>query len=909
MAEPRRPDPDVLLAQIQREEPAERARGRLKVFFGATAGVGKTYAMLEEARARKREGVDVVVGVVETHGRKETGALLEGLEIVPRREIEHRGVRLTEFDLDAALARRPGLLLVDELAHTNAAGSRHAKRWQDVEELLGAGIDVFSTVNVQHLESLNDVVARITHVQVRETVPDAVFERADEIELIDLSPEELLQRLAEGKVYVQQQAQRATQYFFRRGNLIALRQLALRKAADRVDAQMQTYRRAHGVAEIWPIAERILVAVGPAPSSTSLVRAAKRMADRLGAEWTAAFVETPDVSHWSEADRNRVWESLRLADQLGGRTVTLTGSDEGRELLNYTRTHNVGRIIVGKPSRSAWRDRLFGSKIERVIRGSGDIDVYVLAGDTVDQAAPPRRVQRLAGPRTRWPAYAWAVAIVGLVTVAAVLLRERLALVNLAMLFLLSILLLAARLGRGPAVLASVLSVAALDWFAVPPYNTFQVADSEYLVTFGVMLAVALTISTLAVRLREQAMRSREREHRTAALYEMSRDLIETTELAEVVDVAVRHVGAVFEIRPVLLLPDVEGRALAWSGESTAGLGAQEQAVAQWVYDHGQPAGAGTDTLPSAKGLYLPLSATTGTVGVFGALEVDTERFRNPEQLHLLETFLNRIAAAIERSRLAEQTRRLLQLEEMDRLKSEFVATASHELRAPLVSLAAALDRLQAMASGATTAAWQSEMAAAREQVDRLRRLADDLLDLARLEAGRVELQRQPVDPSAVIRERLDRFESGAAAQAIRLAADLPDALPLVDIDRERTGRVLDELIGNALRASGPGGRVLVSADTAGRFVQVSVADNGPGISIEDQARIFDKFVWLSGRQPEVSGLGLPIAREVIRAHGGAIWVDSGLGPGSVFSFTVPLATGVESRSAVSQSTDARDET
>ncbi|MGE0554995.1 MAG: DUF4118 domain-containing protein [Gemmatimonadales bacterium] len=886
MPAPGRPDPDALLAQVQRDA-ADRARGRLKIFFGATAGVGKTYAMLEEAHRRREEGIDVVAGVVETHGRRETEALLEGFEVLPRRRVEYRNVRLAEFDLDGALARHPGLLLVDELAHTNAPGSRHAKRWQDVEELLDARIDVYATVNVQHVESLNDVVARITHVQVRETVPDAVLEEADEIELIDLPPEELLQRLAEGKVYIAPQARRATEHFFRKGNLIALRQLALRMAADRVEAQVRTYRRAHGVAEIWPVTDRILVAVGPTPGAASLVRAAKRMADRLAADWTVLFVETPDVAHWPAATRARVWETLRLADTLGASTVTITGTDTGREVLNYARTNNVSRIVLGKPHRSRWRELLVGSRIDRVIRESGEMDVHLIAGTPED--APPGPA-RPAAPReqTPWPVYARVVGIMVLLTVVAVALRERVSPANLVMLYQVGVLVVAVRHGRGPAVLAAFLSVAAFDWFTVPPYNTFAVADTEYLLTFAVMLGVALTISGLAVRLREQVLRSRAREHRTAALYELSRDLIETTDLDQVLAIASRQLRAVFGLDPLILLPDAAGRLVPWQGTAVAApiVSPQELRVAQWVFDHDERAGTGTATLPAATGFYLPLSAPTGTVGVFGALGVGPDRFRDPEQVHLLETFLHRVAGAVERSRLAAEGRRARELREMDRLKAEFVAAASHELRAPLASLERALERLHGTAP-------ESPVAAATEEIARLNRLVDDLFDLARLEADRVGMEPVEIDLATFLRDGIDRLGS-ARIGAVTIALDLPDRLPTIAADRDRLARVLDTLLRNALGRVDGAGRVVVSADGFGRFVQVSVADDGAGIAIEDQARVFDRFVPRPDGGVGGGGLGLPIAREIVRTHGGAIWVDSGPGPGAVFSFTVPVATADE---------------
>jgi two-component system sensor histidine kinase KdpD len=642
----RRPDPDALLALAKAEE--ERARrGKLKVFLGATAGVGKTYAMLEAARELKRRRVDVVVGLVETHGRRETEALLAGLEVLPRLGLEHKGVRLEEFDLDGAKARRPAVVLVDELAHTNAPGSRHAKRWQDVEELLAAGIDVFSTVNIQHLESLNDIVGKITGVVVRETVPDSVLELADQVELVDLPPEALLQRLQEGKVYVPDQASRAMQSFFRPGNLIALRELALRQTAERVEAQMQRYRELHGVAETWPVAERLLVAVSSSPGAPRLVRAARRLAERLRAEWVVVYVETPAELRLPKEQRDRVWQTLRLAERLGAETVTLSGERPAEEILQYARRRNVSKIVVGKPDHPRWKDVLFGSVRDELERASGDIDVYVIAGEAGEGGFGPAARARTSA--TDWRGYLSAVVVTALASGASSLIHPRFEEVNLVMLFLLGVVWTASRHGRGPAVLASVLSVAAFDFFFVLPYLTFAVSDTQYLLTFVVMLVTALVISTLTTRLRQQADAARERESRTAALYAMSRDLAAARDVDEILQAAVRHIHSVFESQVLLLLPDGNGHVAERAGESvTFILNDREQAVAQWVFDHGRMAGRSTDTLPGSHGLYLPLKTSRGARGVLGVHPADPGSLASPERLHLLEAFANQIALALE---------------------------------------------------------------------------------------------------------------------------------------------------------------------------------------------------------------------------------------------------------------------
>ncbi|MEQ1855331.1 MAG: sensor histidine kinase KdpD [Longimicrobiales bacterium] len=882
-----RPDPDALLAEIQGEVTdleGPGRRGRLKVFFGATAGVGKTYAMLEAARERARAGLDVVVGVVETHGRKETAALLEGLDVLPRRRIQHRGIWLEELDLEGALARRPEVLLVDELAHTNAPGSRHQKRWQDVEELLAAGIDVYATVNVQHLESLNDVVARVTHVRVQETVPDRLVEEAHQVELIDLPPDELLQRLSEGKVYVPEQVERARQHFFQPGNLIALRQLALRYTAGHVDERMRGYRRAHGVGATWPVGERLVVGIGPAPSSRSLVRATKRIATQLGAEWHAVFVETPESSRWPEEDRKRVWETLSLARELGAETATVGGSGAAA-ILDYARRENATRIVVGKPHHSRWRDRLFGSRIEDVIRRSGDVDVYVISGEEEDASAARRRYT----PQKREPIdLAIALAAVAAVTGLAVFLRERTDLANIVMLYLAAIVALAALLGRRASLLASLLSVAAFDFFGVPPYNTFAVRDARYLPVFAVMLVVALVVSTLTARLRAEVDASRRRERRTAALLGVTRELVPLEEPTAIAAAVTRQLTAIFGTPVRLLAPDPFGR-LRTLDPAAPGAEALTPGVAEWVRNHGKPAGLGTSTLPDSGALYVPVAVGEEPLAV---LEVPGERaaeFRDPEQMQLLETFARQTGAALERARLAAMSRRAEHLTELSRLKSRFIAVASHELRNPLNSLGLAVELLEERLSGtqlADDAVSRELLAAAHGDVSRLRTLAKELLDLSRLEAGAVELHLQDVAPATLIQQSISSAEITARERGKSLLTEIAPGVALVRADPALVARALDNLIDNALRHAA--GKVVVTADLVPDFVQFSVADDGPGVPLQEQERIFEPFAGEGSR--ESVGLGLSITREIVRAHGGDVWVDSGPGPGAVFTFNLPLA-------------------
>jgi two-component system, OmpR family, sensor histidine kinase KdpD len=651
-----RPNPDELLSLVQQAE-AQAARGKLKVFFGMSAGVGKTFAMLEEAQQQQREGVDVVIGWVETHGRAETEALVQGLERLPPREIEYRGTFRIEFDLDGAMARRPALLLLDELAHTNVEGSRHPKRWQDVEELLHAGIDVYTTVNVQHLESLNDVVAQITGVRVRETVPDHVIERADEVELIDLPPDDLLRRLADGKVYVPQQATQAARNFFRKGNLIALRELALRRTADRVDAQMQHYMRANAINSTWPTAERLLVCIDASRYAPRLVRATRRLAASLRAEWIVVYVENPKNPPLSPKTRDLVVQTLRLAEQLGAQAITLSGHRPAETILQYAHNRNVTKLVAGKPVQPRWRDVLFGSVVDDLIRHSGEIDVYVISGEHDDTLTSLPAIRR---PTSTRRAYLMGIVAVMLCTIIASLMFPYFELSNLIMVYLLGVVFTASRYGRGPSVLATILGVAAFDFLFVPPYLTFAVSDTQYLVTFGVMLVVATIISSLTLRMRQQADHAGRREQRITTLYGLSEELARTRGMENLIAVSLRHIADTFGDAVAILVPNKQGELVASAGSTTTTvLDPNEIGIARWVFDHQEMAGFGTNTLAGSSILYLPLVASGTTLGVLAVRPDDPQALLEPDQRYLLETLATQAALALERAQLAarmEQT-------------------------------------------------------------------------------------------------------------------------------------------------------------------------------------------------------------------------------------------------------------
>lgn len=880
----KRPDPDALLKRVQSEE-ARQVEGKLKVFFGANPGVGKTYAMLEAAHEQRQDGIDVVIGVVETHGRAETEALLKGLEVIPRRAVDYRGTILQEFDLDAALARRPTLILIDELAHTNAPGLRHAKRWQDVQELLKAGINVYTTVNVQHMESLNDVVAQITGVRVRETVPDSMLERADDVELIDLPPDDLLQRLRDGKVYVPEQIQHAIQNFFAKGNLIALRELALRRTAERVDQQMEVYRRDHAVVRTWPAADTIMVCVNMKPRGPRLIRAARQMAASLHAKWIAAYVQIPRHLRLPQAERDRLVQTLRLAEQLGAETITLTGENVAQELLSYARSRNATKIIVGKPVRSPWKEWIFGSVVSELVHQSGDIDIYVITGEAGEGQPLVRRTLRKTSDVL---GYAYASFGVLIATAVAWLMFPYFGAANLIMVYLIAVVAIAIRYGRGPSVLASVLSVAAFDFFFVPPYFSFAVSDIQYLLTFGVMLVVALVISNLAVRIRQQAELARYRERRTGVLYAMSRDLATHRGAGMLAHVAAKHLREVFDSQVAIFLADSDKRLRLQRGEQLYfEFDPKEAGVAQWVFEHNERAGLGTDTLPGASALYMPLIGSTGAIGVVAVRPTDSSRLLDPDQLHLLESLVNQVALAIERTRLSEEAQQAHVRVETERMRNAILSSVSHDLRTPLATITGAASSLVEEQGELDPAARRELSRSIYREADRLDRLLKNLLDMMRIEAGAVHLNKEwhPVDE--VVGSALGRLEGRLRDHTIN--PRFPPDLPLVLVDGVLLEQVVINLVENAAKYAPPRSAIDLSASASDREVIVEVADRGPGIPSGEEARIFDKFYRGKFAREGGVGLGLTICRGVVEAHGGRIWAENRRGGGAVFRFTIPL--------------------
>jgi two-component system, OmpR family, sensor histidine kinase KdpD len=880
---PSRPDPDKLLAQIQAEEQAQK-RGRLKIFLGYAAGVGKTYAMLEAAHQRQDEGVDVVVGYVETHKRLETEALVNGLEVIPPRQITYHNIQLAEMDIDAILKRRPRLVLVDELAHTNVPGSRHAKRHADVEELLEAGIDVYTTINIQHIESLNDVVAQITGTTVRETIPDRVIDAVTDIELIDLPPDELIQRLQEGKVYVSDQAQRAIEQFFRKGNLTALRELTMRRAAERVDDQMRLYMRTRLIPGPWPASERLLVCISPGTLGERLIRTARRLADELTAEWFAIYIETPNESRLSQEQRDQVSRSLRLAEELGARTVSRPGQSVVEGVLEYAHRHNITKIIAGKPVQSRWIEFLRGSLVDRLIRRSGDIDVYIISTESEPQV---RRMVEGWRPHRPLGRYLIGLLLVLAATGLSALIDPFISPVNLVVVYLLAVVVAAVYLGRGPAIVTSILGVAAFDYFFVPPHLTLAVANTEYLLTFLGLLAVGIVISQLTATVRGQAEAVQRREAETVELYELGRDLTVAADLPAVAQAAIAHVGQTLGRQVAIFLPDGK-RARIFANSPDLAISDNDLAVADWTFEHGQVAGRGTETLPEAAMRYQPLKTTRGVVGVLGVKPLDPSRQLTREQLRTLDAFANQIGLAIERASLAEQARQTEVLEITEKLQTALLNSISHDLRTPLVSITGALSSLADEQIVLDASARRSLIETAVEEADRLNRLVGNLLDMTRLESGAMRIKKEACDIQDLVGSALEDLGSRLGDRPVQI--DIPQDLPLLSLDFVLIERVLVNVIDNALKYSPADAPIGITAHTAGAFLELEVADRGTGIPPEDLTRIFDKFYRVQ-RPDNVSGtgLGLSISKGIVQAQGGFIGAENREGGGTIISISLPL--------------------
>ncbi|MDD5311522.1 MAG: sensor histidine kinase KdpD [Dehalococcoidia bacterium] len=890
-----RPSPDKLLEQLKADE-ARKRRGKLKIFLGYAAGVGKTYAMLEAAQRQKSE-TDLVIAYVETHGRAETEALLSGLEVIPRKQVQYRGLAVDEMDLDAVLARRPKLALVDELAHTNTPGLRHPKRYQDVEELLEAGIDVYVTLNIQHLESLRESVAQITGVWVRETVPDSVIDEADEIELIDLPPDDLLQRLKEGKVYISEQISHAVANFFRKGNLSALREYSMRISADHIDTQVREYMSAHTIHGPWPTAERLLVCVTPGRWGSRIIHTARSLALQLNAEWTAIHVETPGSIDNSPEQQEQLTNLIRLAEKLGARVEILQGLSVANTILEYAYKNNITKIILGKPRDIHLRNILSRSVANQVVRRSKYVDVYIVSGkgQPLEQNVLP--VKQLP---VQWLGYLLSIALVSCTTLIGSMVHPFFHPVNVVMLYLLSIVISAIYFGFGPSILTSVLSLLAFDIFFIPPYFTFATSETYYLFTFAVLLAVGVVISYLTSRIRSQSEAAQRRENETATLYSLSKQLSVSIGLKPTLKTIIDSAKDQFKQNAVVFLPGKQKKEILDAYPEKSGIiqGENENAVAVWTYQHQKAAGYGTDTLPDASALYLPLSTAHGGIGVLALWPLDTENQLTVQQDRLLKAFADLASMAIERAQLAEAANDARVLEASQKLQTALLNSISHDLRTPLVSIIGVLSSLREESITLDNDAKNNLIQVALEEAERLNHLITNLLDVSRIEAGALKLSRQPADMQDIVGAALEQISSRYNTKKINV--DMPDGLPLIPVDTSLIIQVLVNLLDNALKYSGADSIVDIAAlQTAGE-VQVEISDRGTGIPEQDLQHVFDKFYRVqSPDNVSGTGLGLSICRGIVEAHGGTISAENRPGGGTIIRIKLPVVSNSPERGRV----------
>jgi two-component system sensor histidine kinase KdpD len=891
-----RPSPDALLAAAQHE-----ASGRLKIFIGAAPGVGKTYEMLLSAQAKRREGVDVVVGVVETHGRRETEALLEGLETVPRRQVDYKGHVLAEMDLDAILKRRPRLVLVDELAHSNAPGSRHPKRWLDVEELIAAGIDVFTTLNIQHVESLNDIVARITRIRVRETVPDSILDVADDIEVVDLSPEDLIKRLGEGKVYLPQQAERAVRHYFSTGNLTALRELALRRTAQRVDEQLLSHMREHAIAGPWPAGERLLVCVSEAPGTAGLIRYARRVADRLRVPWTALYVETARTHRLGDAERDRIADHLRLAQRLGAATITIPGRSIVDEIVAYAAENNITQIVIGKSERPRWFEIVHGSVVHDLLRRTGAISVHVISADAGE--APAEKT--VAAPARREPVrvadYLGSMAVVAVAFGLGSVMQKFLSVQGISLVFLTAVLVAAVAWGLLPSLFACLVSVLAYNFFFLPPLYDFSISDPENVVALFFFLTVAIIVSNLTAATRRQAMTARSRARTTAELYAFSRKIAGIGALDDLLWATAYQVSSMLKVRTVLLLPaaDGDGLEVASGYPPEDRLDAADLAAARWSWEHGRAAGRGADTLPGGKRLFLPLRTGSGPVGVIGIDRDAPGPLFTPDEHRLLDALADQAAVAIERISLAKNLDEARLTAEAERLRAALLTSISHDLRTPLAAILGTVSSLRSFPEQYGAAEREELLSTLQEEAERLSRFVANLLDMTRLESGAIELKLELIDVAEIIGAALRRAATVLAGH--RVEVDIDPDLPMLRVDPVLFEQVLFNLFDNGAKYSPEGSRIEVRATRDGGLVEIEVVDEGPGIPPADLERIFDKFyrVQAQDRRRAGTGLGLAICRGFVEALGGWIAARNRRDrPGAVLTIRLPVAEEAAARRA-----------
>ena len=886
-----RPSPDALLKAARREE---RRLGKLKIFMGAAPGVGKTYEMLQQARARKKDGYDIVVGVVETHGRKETEALLDGLEIVPRRRFEYKGQGLEEMDLDAIIARRPQIVLVDELAHTNATGSRHPKRYLDVEELLNRGINVYTTVNIQHIESLNDVVAQITGVRVRETVPNSILDRADAIELVDITPDDLIQRLREGKVYVPKQAERALEHFFSPANLTALRELALRRTAERVDEQLLMEMQARAISGPWPAGDRLLVCVSEDPRAAGLVRYTKRLADRLHAPWTALYVETKRSLQLTEEERDRVADTLRLAQALGGEQVTIPGGDRriADDVIAFAQANNITQVIVGKSTRSRWFELLNGSVVRDLSRGCGNISLHIIAGEEIAGEPLPKKTVRTAErPEPFHPkSYIFALLGVGAAVGVSELLWPWIGVQNTDLVFLTAIVAIAVRFGLWPSLLASVASALCYNFFFTEPYYTFSIADPRNVIAVVFFTIVAIVVSNVAARARTLAVTAMARARTTESLYVFSRKLAGVGTLDDLLWATAYQTALMLKVRVVLLLPDKGSIAVKAGYPPEDVLDKADLAAANWAWEHDRPAGRGSDTLPGAKRLFLPMRTGRGAIGVVG---IDSDKpgpLLTPDQRRLLDALIDQAALAIERVHLVDDLDQAKRRVEADRLRAALLTSISHDLKTPLAAIVGAAGALKDLSPQLDDKAKADLVATILDESERLNRFIANLLDMTKLEAGSIKPNMARHDVGEIVGSVLERARKILARHTVGI--EIAGGLPMLELDPVLFEQVLFNLLDNAAKYAPPETTIRIESWQEGETVKLEVIDEGTGIPPEEVELVFEKFHRASkGDQVRAgTGLGLAISRGFIEAMGGTIdAANRSDRSGAVFTINLPV--------------------
>jgi len=885
-----RPSPEALLEAARREESRV---GKLRIFVGAAPGVGKTYTMLETARARKRDGYDVVVAVVETHGRKETETLLEGLEIVPRRLVEYKGRSIAEMDLDGVIARRPQIALVDELAHTNAPGSRHPKRYLDVGEILNSGIDVYTTVNIQHIESLNDVVAQITRVRVRETVPDAIFDRAESVELVDLTPEDLIQRLKEGKVYIPQQAERALEHFFSPANLTALRELALRRTAERVDEQLLNEMQARAIQGPWAAGERVLVCVSEDPRSAGLVRATKRLADRIHAPWTAIYFETARSAQLNNQERDRIADTLRLAMNLGGETVTVPGGARriADDVIDYAHANNITQIVIGKSERPRWFEILHGSVVHDLVRRAGTINVHVIAGEELENEPIPKKTIRTAerhepiDPRP----YVFSLIAIAISLLVGEIIEPWFGLENVDLVFMTGIVAVAARYGLWPSLFASVVASLCYNFFFLPPLYMFTIADPKNVLAFVFFIVMAIIVSNVAARVQSQAVTAMTRARTTESLYSFSRKLAGVGALDDVLWATAYQVALMLKVRVVLLTPQDGSIEVAAGYPPEDILDDADLAAAKWAWQNNRAAGRGSDTLPGAKRLFLPMRTGRGPVGVVG---IDSDKpgpLLTPDERRLLDALIDQSALAIERVHLVEDMDRVKRTVETEHLRSALLTSISHDLKTPLASVLGAAGTLRDLSGRLSEAEKTDLLKTIIDESERLNRFIANLLDMTKLEAGAVVLNTSPHDLREIVGSALRRADKILAHHRVEL--ELGGDLPMLNLDAVLLEQAVFNVLDNAGKYSSEGSTILIRSLRDRDSVVLEILDEGTGIPPEDLEHIFDKFyrVQKSDHVRAGTGLGLAISRGFIEAMKGTIAATNRKDrSGAVFTIRLP---------------------